>query len=154
MTLKLSAVEMDDIKRHGRETYPDECCGALVGRVDDHGDKEVKKVVRLRNTFTKDIAQDLGLIENERGTRNRYVIDPKDLFTTEREARAQSMSIIGFYHSHPDHPAAPSKYDLHVASTGYSYVIVSIERGDPGKVTCWQTDSMRTRFDPEEIVLS
>lgn len=152
MTLKLTPEHIDQIKQHGHDTYPDECCGALVGTLSEQGDKEVREVVRLKNSYNREMAADLGLIENERGMRNRYVIDPKDLFQTERDARAKSLSIIGFYHSHPDHPAAPSKYDLRVASAGYSYVIVSVSKGAPQEITCWQTDSSRERFEPESMV--
>jgi proteasome lid subunit RPN8/RPN11 len=152
MTLKLSSTNLDRIKQHACEMYPEECCGALVGIADGDGAKEVKEVVRLRNSYSREIAADLGIDENDRGMRNRYVIDPKDLFATEKQARAKSMSIIGFYHSHPDHPAAPSKHDLRVAGAGYSYLIVSVDQGTAKEATCWQTDLTRQRFEPESMV--
>jgi proteasome lid subunit RPN8/RPN11 len=152
MTLKVKSEQIESIKQHARETYPNECCGALVGLADRNGDKEVREVVRLPNSFERETAAALGIDENERGQRNRYVIDPRHLFETEKQARSRSLSIIGFYHSHPDHPAAPSRYDLHVASSGYSYVIVSVEQGQPKEVTCWETDVAREKFESERLM--
>ncbi len=152
MTLRISRIHLDEIRRHGAAAYPHECCGALVGISSDGGEKTVHEVVRLPNSYSREVADDLGLLENERGTHNRYIIDPKDLFRTEKEARAKSMSIIGFYHSHPDAPAVPSKYDLRVAGAGYSYVIVSVEQGEAGRVACWQTDAAREKFESEELI--
>ncbi|MBZ5554087.1 MAG: M67 family metallopeptidase [Acidobacteriia bacterium] len=152
MTLKVKAEQLEGIRQHARETYPNECCGALVGLADGNGDKEVREIVRLPNSFERETAAALGIDEDERGLRNRYVIDPRDLFETEKRARSRSLSIIGFYHSHPDHPAAPSKYDLRVASSGYSYVIVSVDQGQPKEVTCWETDVARERFESERLM--
>ncbi|MDD5543211.1 MAG: M67 family metallopeptidase [Acidobacteriia bacterium] len=151
MTLRLTRQAISEIKAHGRETYPHECCGALVGTLEETGRKIVHEVVRLPNSYTTEVAVDLGILENERGTLNRYIIDPKDLYQTEKEARAQGWSIVGFYHSHPDHPAVPSKYDLGVASSGYSYVIVSVPQGIPAELRSWQTDAPREEFLPEVV---
>lgn len=151
MTLRLTPDAILELKAHGREAYPHECCGALVGTWETNGRKIVHEVVRLANSYTPDAAVDLGLLENERGTLNRYIIDPKDLFQTEKRARARGWSIVGFYHSHPDHPAVPSKYDLGVASSGYSYVIVSVPQGIPAELRSWQTDVPREKFLPEAV---
>lgn len=152
MTLIVTSQQLQHIREHAGDTYPEECCGALVGIADEEGKKEVREVVRLPNSYDPETAASLGIEENERGLRNRYVIDPRHLFETEKQARAKTMSIIGFYHSHPDHPAAPSKYDLRVASSGYSYVIVSVDRGTPKEITCWQTGSSCEQFEPEPMV--
>jgi len=154
LTLRITDDAIQRIKAHGRDTYPNECCGALVGTTDEDGRKMAKEVVRLPNSYSPEAAVDLGIVENERGTLNRYVIDPKDLFRTEKDARAKGWSIVGFYHSHPDHPAVPSKYDLRVASSGYSYVIVSVVDGDPRDVQSWEADDSRTQFLPEPIETS
>ncbi len=152
MILVLNQENLERIKLHASETYPDECCGALVGITNGNGDWEVKEVVRLQNRYDLETAVALGIDDNERGMRNRYIIDPKDLFQTEKAARAKSMSIVGFYHSHPDHPAAPSSYDLQMASEGYSYVIISVDPGGARDVTCWQTDSARNKFESVPLV--
>lgn len=152
MKLLLTQDNLERIKLHASETYPDECCGALVGISTANGDWEVKEVVRLQNQFDRETAVALGIDDNEQGMRNRYIIDPKDLFQTEKAARAKSMTIVGFYHSHPDHPAVPSSYDLRMASEGYSYLIVSVDQSEARDVTCWQTDAARNRFKSVPLV--
>src|SRR5579864_6742525 len=114
--LKLRQPVYDEIRRHGEETYPYECCGALVGTVD--GDiRMVSDSVRCRNTRT-DSAQD------------RYEIDPVEVVRIQREAHSRGLDIVGFYHSHPDHPAQWSRTDLEQAYwLGCSYVITSVEKG-------------------------
>jgi proteasome lid subunit RPN8/RPN11 len=114
--LKIRQPIYDEIRRHGEETYPYECCGALLGRVE--GDtRTVSASVRCRNTRT-DSAND------------RYEIDPVEAARIQRDARTRGLDIIGFYHSHPDHPACWSPTDLEQAYwLGCSYVITSIENG-------------------------
>ena len=114
--LKIRQPIYDEIRRHGEETYPYECCGALLGRVE--GDtRTVSASVRCRNMRT-DSAQD------------RYEIDPVEAARIQRDARTRGLDIIGFYHSHPDHPAYWSPTDLEEAYwLGCSYVITSIENG-------------------------
>jgi proteasome lid subunit RPN8/RPN11 len=114
--LKLRQLIYDEIRRHGEETYPYECCGALLGRVE--GDTRiVSATVRCRN-MRADSASD------------RYEIDPAEAVRIQRDARTRGLDIIGFYHSHPDHPAYWSPPDLAEAYwLGCSYVITSIENG-------------------------
>jgi proteasome lid subunit RPN8/RPN11 len=104
------------LRQHGEETYPHECCGALLGRFRD-ADRLVAQVVRCGNT-RDDRPQD------------RYNIDPKELIAIQRQASAKGLDIVGFYHSHPDHPAQWSKTDLAEAHwLDCSYVITSVEKG-------------------------
>jgi proteasome lid subunit RPN8/RPN11 len=114
--LKLSQSHYAALRRHGEETYPHECCGVLLGRMD--GDERVvTSVARAANTRTD-------------SAHNRYNIDPKDLIRIQREGREHGEDIIGFYHSHPDHPARWSQTDLAEAHWfGCSYVITSVEKG-------------------------
>ena len=114
--LKISKAELDSLRRHGEETYPYECCGVLLGQVD--GDtRVVTSVARCGNT-RKDSPQ------------NRYNIDPAELIRIQREGRGRGEDIVGFYHSHPDHPAHWSPTDLAEAHWfGCSYVITSVEKG-------------------------
>jgi proteasome lid subunit RPN8/RPN11 len=114
--LKLSQSHYAALRRHGEETYPHECCGVLLGRMD--GDERVvTSVARAGNTRTD-------------SAHNRYNIDPKDLIRIQREGRERGEDIIGFYHSHPDHPARWSSTDLAEAHWfGCSYVITSVEKG-------------------------
>jgi proteasome lid subunit RPN8/RPN11 len=96
------------IRRHGEETYPHECCGALVGREDG-----VTEVVALPNT-------------TEEGPRRRFLVRPSDYREAEKRASELGGELLGFYHSHPDHPARPSQYDLDHAWPTFAYVIVSV----------------------------
>jgi proteasome lid subunit RPN8/RPN11 len=108
--------DYDEIRRHGEETYPHECCGVLLGTID--GDtRQVLAAVRCGNTRTD-------------SPQNRYSIDPHELVRVQREARERQLEIIGFYHSHPDHPARWSPTDFDEAHwIGCSYVITSVEKG-------------------------
>ena len=115
--LKISQTEYDTLRRHGEETYPHECCGVLLGRFDDDGAKTVTRAVRCGNTWLDSL-------------HNRYLIDPKELIRIQREGRERGEEIVGFYHSHPDHPAQWSPTDLAEAHwMGCSYVITSVEKG-------------------------
>ena len=114
--LKLNEQVYDAIRRHGEETYPDECCGVLLGRSADEVN-EVEDSVRAGNIRTD-------------SARNRYQIAPQELVKIQRQGRERGLDIVGFYHSHPDHPAQWSKTDFAEAHwLGCSYVITAVEKG-------------------------
>ena len=118
----------DDIRLHGEETYPHECCGVLLGQFADNGFKTVTRIARAGNT------------RND-SPHNRYHIDPKELIRIQREGRALGEDIVGFYHSHPDHPALWSTTDLAEAHWfGCSYVITSVEKGKAAVTNSFQLD--------------
>lgn len=115
--LKIKSNEYESLRKHGEETYPHECCGVLLGQIEDDGTRTVTSVARAGNTRTD-------------SAHNRYNIDPKDLIRMQREGRDRGEDIIGFYHSHPDHPAQWSQTDLAEAHWfSCSYVITSVEKG-------------------------
>ncbi len=115
--LKLSYADYQALRAHGEQTYPHECCGVLVGEFDEAGGKVVMKSVQCGNTRTD-------------SPTNRYHIGPAELVRIQREALLAGIDIVGFYHSHPDHPARWSATDLAEAHwTGCSYLITSVERG-------------------------
>ncbi len=115
-TLRISAENYDALRAHGEATYPYECCGVLLGRVIDGGN-EVVEVLRAGNTRTD-------------SAHNRYNIAPVELVRIQRQGREKGLDIVGFYHSHPDHPAQWSKTDFAEAHwIGCSYVITSVEKG-------------------------
>jgi proteasome lid subunit RPN8/RPN11 len=114
--LKITQPDLDSLRRHGEETYPHECCGVLLGRIEGET-RTVEAVVGAGNTRTD-------------SPHNRYHIDPKELVVAQRRAREQGLDIVGFYHSHPDHPARWSATDLAEAHWyGCSYVITGVEKG-------------------------
>lgn len=112
------------IESEGVAAYPNECCGILVGR-DVGGRRRIEKLEPGKNVFQAD----------ERY--HRFSIDPRAQLKAEREAEREGMIVLGFYHSHPDHPARPSEYDREHAWPFYSYVIVAIEKGKPAAMTSW-----------------
>ena len=133
MALALTHAVHDAIRSHGGQTYPHECCGALIGR-----DGLVTEAFALPNT-------------TEEGPRRRFLVRPSDYREAERRASALGGELLGFYHSHPDHPARPSQYDLDHAWPVFSYVIVSVRAGAPEEMTSWRLRDDRSAFDPEQL---
>src|SRR5216684_1213901 len=121
------------IRRHGRETYPHECCGALLGR-----GAHVTGIVALPNT-------------TEEGPRRRFMVRPSDYQLAERRATELGGELLGFYHSHPDHPARPSQYDLDHAWPNFAYVIVAVAAGRAGDMTVWWLKDDRSSFEEGEL---
>ena len=114
--LRFARADYDEIRRHGEETYPHECCGILLG-VSDGDVRTVRQTTRCGNTRFD-------------SPQNRYHIDPRELVRAQREAHERGLDIVGFYHSHPDHPARWSPTDFEEAHwIGCSYVITSVEQG-------------------------
>ncbi len=135
--LRLNEELANRICAHGQECYPHECCGALLGREGESG-REIL---------------DLLLLENRHGDspRNRFTILPGDFRHAEKIARERGLDLVGWYHSHPDHPALPSEFDRANAWPWYSYIIVSVEQRQPGQITSWRLADDRVRFTPERI---
>jgi proteasome lid subunit RPN8/RPN11 len=130
--LRLKAAEYAAVREHGEETYPEECCGVLLGRALE-GVNKVEEVVRAGNTRTD-------------SAHNRYHIAPQELVKIQRQGRERGLDIVGFYHSHPDHPARWSETDLSEAHwMGCSYVITSVTKG-----RAEQTNSFRLAGMSEE----
>ncbi|HLE21461.1 MAG TPA: M67 family metallopeptidase [Vicinamibacteria bacterium] len=131
---------LEAIRRHGRESYRDEACGVLFGSQtgSEHGVKEVQHVQPLANSR-----------DGER--HRRFLITPKDYQRAEAEATARGLTLLGFYHSHPDHPAFPSGYDLDHGFPFFSYVIVSVQKGEPTEVRSFVMKEDRSAFDTEEL---
>ena len=133
MALVLGPAVHDAIRRHGVEAYPHECCGALIGR-----DGQITEAFALANT-------------TDEGPRRRFLVRPSDYQEAERRASTLGAELLGFYHSHPDHPAAPSQYDLDHAWPFFSYVIVSVRAGVPEDMTSWRLRDDRSAFDEEAL---
>jgi len=121
------------IRRHGEETFPHECCGALIGR-----SGHVTAVVALPNT-------------TDEGPRRRFMVRPSDYRVAEQQAAQRGGDLLGFYHSHPDHPAKPSQYDLDHAWPTFAYIIVSVMAGAARDMTVWFLKEDRSSFDEGEL---
>jgi proteasome lid subunit RPN8/RPN11 len=141
--LRLTQAVFDALRTHGEETYPNECCGALLGR-STPGGWQVEASVRAGNTRTD-------------SAHNRYNIAPAELVKIEREARRQGLAIAGFYHSHPDHPAYWSLTDLSEAHwLGCSYVITAVAKGKAAQTNSFLlagTFEEDKRFEQETILV-
>ena len=135
MTLRLSAAFVEEIRRAGERAYPAECCGVLAGHPGEV--KEVVKLVPATNRRTDDP--------------HRYLIAPDDLRRIELELRASGLEVLGCYHSHPDHPAAPSPFDTEQAWPWYSYIIVRVDRAAAAELTSWVLAEDRSAMSPESI---
>ncbi|MGA8145070.1 MAG: M67 family metallopeptidase [Candidatus Acidiferrales bacterium] len=140
MSIALLKIREDLLRRihaHGVETYPHECCGALLGSEGDSS-REVRELLPLAN---------------RRGDspRNRFEVTPDDVRLAERTASGKKLELIGWYHSHPDAPARPSEYDREHAWPWYSYIIVSVQKREPRDTTSWRLRDDRSGYDPEAI---
>ena len=153
MALKLTSQHLEAIRRHGARDYPNECCGIILGTSDD-GNKKAREIVPLANLrHDPKRAQELLPLDEpgRESERNRFLIDPLEQLKVEKDARARGLDVLGYYHSHPDHPARPSSYDREHAWPWYSYVIVSVERGEAKALTSWVLGEDRSRFDEEPV---
>ena len=128
------------IEAEGIAAYPNECCGLLVGRDGDR--RMVDRLVPMKNAF------------DEKEQYHRFTIDPVAMIETEKLAEREGKAVLGFYHSHPDHPARPSEYDRqHVPPWSfYSHVIVAIHQRKPVDMTSWTMNEETEQFDPQTIV--
>jgi proteasome lid subunit RPN8/RPN11 len=126
---------IEEIRREGEQAYPGECCGILAGRTGNV--KEVLRLVPALNRRTDDP--------------HRYLISPDDLRLIEARLRSSGQEVLGFYHSHPDHPAAPSAFDTEQAWPWYSYIIVGVNRGRAAELASWVLVDDRSGMHPESI---
>lgn len=148
MVLKVRAEHLKAIATHAVTTYPDECCGILLGKIDGE-DKTLVEVWQTENAWDDETP----LPNDDRsGTskKRRYAIAPVDLLKAQKSACERDLDVIGFYHSHPDHPAIPSECDRSCAWPQYSYIIVSVTQGRADDFRSWLLDE-NDRFQPEEI---
>jgi len=138
--IRLSPELEKNIRADGETAYPNECCGVLIGEVDTEGVKTARRTLTITNA-------------REDGEQyHRFLITPEDMMKAEQTARAAKLDVIGFYHSHPDHPSEPSGYDKDHALPFYSYVIVSVDKGKAQILTSWELLDDRVDFVQEKII--
>jgi len=141
-TLWINGHLAEKIRAHGAETYPHECCGALLGHDSGTGGEgAAREVLALFPLVNR----------RDDSPRNRFSVAAQDVMDADKAAQAQGLEVIGWYHSHPDHPARPSQYDRDHAWPWYSYVIVSVQNGASEEMTSWRLDDDREAFSPEGI---
>ena len=139
--IEIADEHLREIRAHGERDYPFECCGLLIGRF-ENGRKVVSETYAISNA------------REEEAKRNRFLIRPEELMRGEKHAREKRLDVVGFYHSHPDDRAVPSKYDLDHAWPSYSYIVVAVEKGNAADLRSWEMESDRSRFNEEEITPS
>ena len=140
--LVLTPQQVAQIEEEGAQTYPNECCGIMIGRDMSDGActrRIVERLEPMQNVF------------DEAQQRRRFAVDPLALMRAEKSAAEQGSLVVGFYHSHPDHPARPSEFDREHAWPFYSYVIVSIAQGKAVDMTSWLLDDQTETFGRQDI---
>ena len=141
MTLSIAKAHWIELRKHGEETFPHECCGALLGKFEEDGSKVVEATARCTN-------------RRYDSPHNRFFIDPMELVHIQQQAREHGQEIVGFYHSHPQHPACWSKTDLEEAHwTGCSYVITSVMDGGATETNSFELTGIdeTKSFQDEEV---
>jgi proteasome lid subunit RPN8/RPN11 len=133
--VKIARAAMEAVKAHGAEGYPHEICGILVG---PRGSRTATEAKRARNNIVE-------------RARDRYEIDPRDHIRIQREADADGQDIVGYYHSHPDHPAQASRFDTERAWSGYVYLIVSVASGEAVDANAFVAEKDGGPFHPEAL---
>lgn len=129
-----------DIRAHGEQSFPNECCGVLLGNTNEE-QRTVAEVMAINNAF------------DESEKYHRFLITPEDYRLAEKRAREKKLEILGFYHTHPDSPSVASRYDLDHAFPWFSYLIVSIIRGRFHDFHSWIMEDDRSSFREETVVV-
>ena len=141
--LTISSTLYEQIEREGVRAYPNECCGVMIGHDDAGLNGSVRRVVERLQPLTNSFEKEEQF--------HRFRLDPLEYIQVEKAAGAEGKLVLGFYHSHPDCPAQPSEYDRAHGWPFYSYVIVSILKGQPADMTSWLLDEATEQFSEEKI---
>ena len=150
--LRLSKELSDKIGAHGAETYPHECCGALLGR---DLDAPTTHSSDPTSVASREVTALFPLVNRrDDSPRNRFSVTSEDVRDAEKAAREKGIDVVGWYHSHPDHPSKPSQFDQDHAWPWYSYIIVSVANGRPETMTSWRLSDDRTQFTPENLEIA
>ncbi|NJM73595.1 MAG: M67 family metallopeptidase [Scytonema sp. RU_4_4] len=147
--LKLLPQHLQTIYTHAETTYPEECCGIVLGYLTSEG-KTVVEVMPTENAWNAETATGFPGSDTSLSKRRRYAIAPQVMLQAQREAREQNLNIVGIYHSHTDHPATPSEFDRQCAWQEYSYIIVSVQNGKASDIKSWCLDDNH-QFQQEAI---
>ena len=151
--INLNLAQIQAMKTHAENTYPEECCGLLVGHIKEDV-KTLVQVIPTENAWDTqaEVFQGVNGSQRQSGTkRNQFSIAPEVMLKVQKQARDRELDIIGIYHSHPDHVAVPSEFDRAIAWQRYSYIIISVQQGIASDLRSWTLDSHH-QFQPEAIL--
>jgi len=137
--IKIKSHDVSRIRKHGEADYPNECCGFLLGKIEN----DLRIVSKARPVVNS---------REQENRYNRYYIPPEEYLRVERQAKEEDLQVLGIYHSHPDAEAQPSEYDLDHSWPFYSYIIVSVKKKKANEMTSWKLRDDRSAFDKEEII--
>jgi proteasome lid subunit RPN8/RPN11 len=137
--IRISKKIIAEIEYHAEQTYPEECCGMMLG-FSKNSIHFIEEVIKIDNS-------------QDENRRRRFFITPEQYRQTEQLARELKMELLGFYHSHPDHPAAPSVFDTDHALPWFTYIIVSVGQGKAAAMTAWLLNEKRTQFNERIIIV-
>ena len=141
MSVEITREQEAAIRAHGEAGFPNEICGVLLGR-EAGGHKTVTRLLPIENQFESDEQY------------HRFLITPQDMLRAERSARAEGVSVVGFYHSHPEAEAIASNYDRDHAWPWYTYIIVSVKRHRADELRSWTLRDDRSAFDEEAVTVN
>ena len=136
--IEIAADCQAQMNEHAERAFPEECCGTMLGCDRDDGAREVTRVLPIENT-------------KQENRERRYLIEPRAALAAERAAAEAGLSVVGIYHSHPNHPSQASEFDREHAWPHWSYVIISCMNGETAQVQSWRLREDRSRFDEETI---
>ncbi|HEY9727851.1 MAG TPA: M67 family metallopeptidase [Chroococcales cyanobacterium] len=152
--LKLHSHHLQAMQTHAESTYPEECCGLLLGQLSDD-EKILIEVLLTENSWDAEAVEAFQAVEGsaqlDTTKRTRYSIAPEAMLKAQKDARDRNLNIIGIYHSHTDHPAIPSEFDRAIAWQQYSYVIISVQQGKACDFKSWSLDDEH-QFQAEELL--
>lgn len=138
MKLVISQTLLKAIQRHGAQSYPEEGAGVILGEVRSDA-RYAEEILPLSNSYEAD------------SRHNRYLIEATDILRAEQKAEEMGLDVIGIFHSHPDHPAEPSEFDLQWGLPWYSYLITRVESEGARESKSWRLNEDRQKFSPETL---
>ncbi|MEO1431669.1 MAG: M67 family metallopeptidase [Cyanobacteria bacterium J06633_8] len=147
--IQLNKQQLQIILNHAKADYPEECCGVILGTT-SNDTKTVVEIVPTDNAWNLETGNNFSDSDLNHSKKRRYTISPQDMFEIQKSSRERKLNIIGIFHSHPDYRAIPSEFDRKYAWQEYSYIIVSVQKGQPSDVFSWVLDD-NSQFQQEEI---
>ena len=147
--IELVETHLQIIFNHAQSTYPEECCGVMLGNVSDKN-KNIVEIIPTQNAWNQETAINFQENDLNHSKKRRYTIASQKMLEIQKSARDKNLNIVGIFHSHPDYPAIPSEFDRISAWEEYSYIIVSVQKGQAGEINSWILDENH-QFQQEEI---